>query len=207
MGLARIDRSRLSTEIRPINPLNEVLARRQYSQASLYAAAFRDPRFSSGFGMYPPPTPKPKTGGSIAWVLIKFGFVGGLGIFLNQYVLFVLTGLYGVYFLISAVLSSQAAVLVNFALNNFLVFRSRETASGLVRKALLFNAVSSSDLLVRIPLLFGMTAALGIPYLWSNLASIFLTFGGRFLISEKKIWAKHTAPTSPQTHQVSQSVH
>ncbi|HZY47553.1 MAG TPA: GtrA family protein [Candidatus Bathyarchaeia archaeon] len=181
----------MSSEVRPINPLNEVLARRQYYQGSLYKAAFTDARFSSGFGMYPPPTPKhPKTGGSIAWILVKFGFVGGLGIFLNQYVLFVLTGLYGLYFLISAILSSQAAVLVNFALNNFLVFRSRETAGGLVRKALLFNAVSSSDLLVRIPLLWGLTSAIGIPYLWSNLASIFATFGGRFLFSEKKIWAK-----------------
>ena len=181
----------MSSEIRPINPLTEVLARRQYPQESLYRAALKDTRFSSGFGMFPPPLPRrPKTGGSIAWILLKFGFVGGLGIFLNQYVLFLLTGLYGVYFLFSAILSSQAAVFVNFALNNFLVFRSRETAGGLVRKALLFNAVSSSDLLLRIPLLFGLTTALGVPYLWSNLASIFLTFGGRFLLSEKKIWAK-----------------
>ncbi len=197
----------MSAEIRRINPLTEVLARRQYSQESLYRAAFRDTRFSSGFGMYPPPLRKPKTGGSIAWILIKFGFVGGLGIFLNQSVLFVLTGIYGFYFLFGAILSSQAAVLVNFGLNNFLVFRSRDTAGGLVRKALLFNAVSSSDLLVRIPLLFGLTAALGIPYLWSNLASIFLTFGGRFLVSEKKIWAKHAAPSSRPTSQVPQSLH
>ena len=190
----------MSSEIHPINPLTEVLARRQYSQESLYSAAFRDTRFSSGFGMFPPPPRRPKTGGSIAWVLLKFGFVGGLGIFLNQYVLFVLTGLYGVYFLFSAILSSQAAVLVNFALNNFLVFRSRDTARGLFRKALLFNAVSSSDLLLRIPLLFGLTTALGIPYLWSNLASIFLTFGGRFVVSEKKIWAKHVTPITPASH-------
>jgi putative flippase GtrA len=151
--------------------------------------------------MYPPPPRKqPNTGGSIAWILLKFGFVGGLGIFLNQYVLFVLTGIFGVYFLFSAILSSQAAVLVNFALNNFLVFRSRETAGGLFRKAVLFNAVSSSDLLVRIPLLWGLTSALGFSYLYvANLASILLTFGGRFLLSEKKIWAKrptagHHAP-------------
>jgi len=95
--------------------------------------------------MYPPHTPKqPRTGGSIAWILLKFGFVGGLGIFLNQYVLFVLTGFFGLYYLLGAILSSQAAVLVNFALNNFLVFRSREGAGGLIRKVLLFNAVSSS---------------------------------------------------------------
>jgi putative flippase GtrA len=143
--------------------------------------------------MYPPPAPKvPRTGGSIAWILVKFGFVGGLGIFLNQYVLYLLWGFAHIYFLLSAILSSQAAVLVNFALNNFLVFRSRETASGLVRKALLFNAVSSSDLLVRIPLLWGLTTAFGLPFVYAaNLVSIFLTFGVRFLISEKKIWAKH----------------
>ena len=149
--------------------------------------------------MYPPPTPKqPRTGGSIAWILLKFGFVGGLGIFLNQYVLFVLTGFFGLYYLFGAILSSQAAVLVNFALNNFLVFRSREGAGGLIRKVLLFNAVSSSDLLVRIPILWGLTSALGISYLYAaNLVSILLTFGGRFLVSEKKIWAKHRASTSP----------
>jgi putative flippase GtrA len=188
----------LSSEIHPVNPLAEVLARRQYSQESLYRAAFKDTRFSSGFGMYPPTSPKqPGTGGSIAWILVKFGFVGGLGIFLNQSVLFALTTFFGVYYLIGAVLSSQAAVLVNFALNNFLVFRSRESAGGLIRKIFLFNAVSSSDLLLRIPLLFGLTSALGIGYLWSNLASIFLTFGARFLVSEKKIWAKHVAPITP----------
>src|SRR2546428_3467317 len=195
--LARVAGQLLSSEIRPVNPLTEVLVRRQYSQESLYRAALRDTRFSSGFGMFPPPPRKPKTGGSIAWILVKFGFVGGLGIFLNQSVLFALTTFLGVYYLIGAVLSSQAAVLVNFALNNFLVFRSRETAGGLVRKALLFNAVSSSDLLVRIPLLWGLTSALGISYLSSNLVAILLTFGVRFLASDKKIWAKHITPKTP----------
>ena len=190
----------MSSEIHPINPLTEVMARRQYSRESLYKTALRDTRFSSGFGMYPPPAHKPKTGGSIAWILVKFGVVGGLGIFLNQYVLFLLTQFAGVYFLISAVLSSQVAVLVNFALNNFLVFRSRETAGGLAKKALLFNAVSSSDLLVRLPLLWGLTSAIGISYLWSNLASIFLTFGGRFFFSEKKIWAKRSPPKNSASH-------
>jgi len=110
----------------------------------------------------------------------------------------VLTGVYGVYFLLGAILSSQAAVLVNFALNNFLVFRSREGAGGLIKKVLLFNAVSSSDLLVRIPLLWGLTSALGISFLYTaNLVSILLTFGGRFLVSEKKIWAKRRTVNSP----------
>jgi putative flippase GtrA len=78
------------------------------------------------------------------------------------------------------------------------VFRSREGAGGLIKKVLLFNAVSSSDLLVRIPILWGLTSALGISYLYTaNLVSILLTFGGRFVVSEKKIWAKHQAAAGP----------
>src|SRR3989442_3825453 len=120
--------------------------------------------------MSSPPNPRhQRTGGSIAWILIKFGFVGGLGIFLNQYVLFLLTGFYGVsYYLLSAVLSSQAAVLVNFALNNFLVFRSRAGAGGIPGRFVLFNILSSCDLLVRIPLLYGLTNELRSSYSYAD---------------------------------------
>ena len=140
--------------------------------------------------MYPS-SYKPKPGGSLAWILVKFGFVGGLGVFLNQYVLFVLTSLYGIsYLLFNAFLSSQAAILVNFFMNDLLVFRSRNGTS-LVRRIFLFNLVSSTDLVVRLPLLWSLTNIFGIWWFWSNLGSIFLTFAGRFLISEKKIWAKN----------------
>lgn len=173
------------------NPLAEVVAARYASHTRLYKAALRDTRFSSGFGMYPD-TYRPKTGGSLAWVLVKFGFVGGLGIFLNTYVLFLLTGLYGVGFLLpNAFLSSEAAILVNFSLNELLVFRARN-GSSLAHRILLFNLVSSTDLVVRLPLLWGLTTLLSVPYLRSNLYAIFLTFGARFIISEKKIWTKAT---------------
>ncbi len=182
----------LSFEDRLRNPLAEVVAARRNSQAAFYSAAFRDTRFSSGFGMYPS-SYKPKPGGSIAWVLFKFGFVGGLGIFLNQYVLFLLMSLYGPsLLLLKATLSSQAAILVNFYLNQLFVFRSRNgTGTSLIRKLLLFTTVSSADLIVRLPLLWSLTNILGVWWFNANLASILLTFAGRFVISEKKIWAKN----------------
>ena len=139
--------------------------------------------------MYPP-SQVPQKGGSVGWILIKFGFVGGLGIFLNQYVLFLLTSLYGVSLLVvNAFLSSQVAILANFALNEVLVFRSRSGAS-LLRKISLFAAVSSADLVVRLPLLLVITNLLSGRWFWANIAAILLTFGGRFLISERKIWTK-----------------
>ncbi|HEY4656957.1 MAG TPA: GtrA family protein [Candidatus Bathyarchaeia archaeon] len=171
------------------NPLAEVVAARHVSEARLYTSALKDTRFSSGFGMYPSGY-MPKKGGSVAWVLFKFGFVGGLGLFLNQYILLVLTTLNGLSFLLfNAVISSQVAILASFVLNEVLVFRARN-GSSVVHRLGLFVLVSSADLVLRIPLLWGLTNLLNVHWFWSNLDAIFLTFALRFVISEKKIWAK-----------------
>lgn len=181
------------------------MVRRQATQRSLYSVALKDTRFSSGFGMYPS-TLKPKGHGGRAfgWVLFKFGFVGALGLFLNVYTMYLLSQVTVATSLLSRVLgssfpfyvvfagvSSEAAVLVNFLLNEALVFRGRKGARGFFQRMALFNAVSSADLILRLPILWGLTTFLAIPALLSNFESILLTFGGRFLISEKKIWKKH----------------
>ena len=193
----------MTLEDRLRNPLTEVLGQRQYSQAALYRAAIRDTRFSSGFGMYPP-IAKPSRWKPAAWLVFKFGFVGGLGLFLNVYLMYVLsqisvlTGLIasflgGSSYLVYAILSSQGAVLVNFVLNDALVFRGRARTSGFLRRFSFFNSVASADLLLRLPILWGFTTFLAVPALLSNFDSILVTFAGRFLISTKKIWPKTKA--------------
>ena len=185
----------MTLEDRLRNPLAQVASARYNSHTAFYKAAFKDARFSSSFGMYPL-GPDPEKGGSLGWMLVKFGFVGGLGIFLNQYILFLLISFYGVSLLpVNAFVSSQVAILGNFALNEILVFRSRGGAS-LLRKVSLFTAVSSADLVLRLPLLLVITNLLSGRWFWANIAAILLTFGARFMISEKKIWAKTPKQTS-----------
>ena len=190
----------MTLEDRLRNPLTENLGRRQYSQAALYRAALRDTRFSSGFGMYPP-VAKPSRWRPVAWLVFKFGFVGGLGLFLNVYLMYILTqitALTGLLasilgsssYLVYAIISSQGAVLVNFLMNDALVFRGRARATGLIRRFTFFNSIASADLLLRLPILWGFTTFLSIQPLLSNFDSILVTFAGRFLISEKKIWPK-----------------
>ncbi len=190
----------MTLEDRLRSPLTDALGRRQYSQAALYRAAIRDTRFSSGFGMYPL-VAKPSRWRPVAWLVFKFGFVGGLGLFLNVYLMYVLTqitlltGLLASFlgnysYLVYAILSSQGAVLVNFILNDALVFRGRARTSGFLRRFSFFNSVASADLLLRLPLLWGFTTFLLVPPLLSNFESILVTFAGRFLISTKKIWPK-----------------
>lgn len=190
----------MTLEDRLRNPITEVVGQKQYTQAALYRAAIRDTRFSSGFGMYPP-VPKPRRWRPAAWLVFKFGFVGGLGLFLNVYIMYllgrisVLNGLLvsvlgGSVYLVYAIISSQGAVLVNFLLNDALVFRGRSRVSGLLKRFSFFNSVASADLFLRLPILWGFTTFLSINPLLSNFDSILVTFVGRFLISEKKIWPK-----------------
>jgi putative flippase GtrA len=153
--------------------------------------------------MYPP-IPKPSRWRPAAWLVFKFGFVGGLGLFLNVYVMYILTQislltglvasfLGGSSYLVYAIISSQGAVLVNFVLNDALVFRGRARTSGFLRRFSFFNSVASADLLLRLPLLWGFTTFLSPNPILSNFESILVTFAGRFLISTRKIWPKqHT---------------
>ena len=190
----------MTLEDRLRNPFTETLVRRQYSQAALYRAALADTRYSSGFGMYPPVI-KPRHWRPGAWLVFKFGFVGGLGLFLNVYIMYLLTQIGALtsligsvlgsdFYIVYAIISSQGAVLVNFLLNEALVFRGRKGPSGLLSRFAFFNSVASADLLLRIPLLWGFTTFLSVPYLLSNFDSILVTFAGRFVISAKKIWPK-----------------
>ena len=151
--------------------------------------------------MYPPVIVKPSKWRPAAWLVFKFGFVGGLGLFLNVYLMYVLTqitALTGIlasflgssFYLVYAILSSEGAVLVNFLLNDALVFRGRARASGFLKRFSFFNSVASADLLLRLPILWGFTTFLVVPAVLSNFYSILVTFVGRFIISEKKIWPK-----------------
>src|SRR3989442_8879449 len=176
----------MTLEDRLRNPLTDVLGQRQYSQAALYRAALRDTRFSSGFGMYPP-VAKPSRWRPAAWLVFKFGFVGGLGLFLNVYLMYILTqitALTGLLasilgsssYLVYAIISSQGAVLVNFLMNDALVFRGRTRATGLIRRVTLLMSIASADLLLRLPILWGFTTFLSIQPLLSNFDSILVTF-------------------------------
>jgi putative flippase GtrA len=173
---------------------------RHYTQAALYRAALADPRFSSTWGMYPS-VAKPSRWRPGAWLVFKFGLVGGIGLFLNEYIMYLLiqinalssliaTVLGSSIYVVYAVISSEGAVLVNFLLNEALVFRGRKGAAGTLGRFAFFNSLASADLLVRLPLLWSFTTFLAAKPLISNFESILLTFGGRFAISTKKIWPK-----------------
>src|SRR5207249_12160068 len=142
--------------------------------------------------MYPPHVVKPRRWRPAAWLIFKFGFVGGLGLFLNVYIMYVLTQitaltgllagfLGGSSYLVYAIISSQAAVLVNFLMNDALVFRGRVRATGLIRRFTFFNSIDSADLLLRLPVVWRFKTFHSITQLLMNFDVRILVVRGKFV--------------------------
>ncbi len=119
----------------------------------------------------------------------KFAVVGISGIFVNQAALYAFTDGLGIYYLLSAILASQVSTLTNFLLIEFWVFRSRETRGNMLLRYLAYNAINAATLVVRIPVMYVLTDVGGVNYLISNLVSIGITFGVRYLVADNWIWA------------------
>ncbi len=119
----------------------------------------------------------------------KFAIVGILGIVVNQVVLYAVTEGLGLYYLLSVIVASQVSTLNNFVLTEAWVFRHRESRHRLLVRYVVFYALNTATLLVRVPVVFLLTENLGLHYLLSNLFAIGLTFGIRYLVADNWIWA------------------
>jgi len=119
----------------------------------------------------------------------RFAIVGVIGIAVNAAALVVFTEWLGIHYAVSAILASQVSTLHNFILTEVWVFRSRTAHRHLLIRYLAFNALNVATLVIRVPVIIGLTEGAGVHYLVSNLAAIGLTFGVRYFIADNWIWA------------------
>jgi dolichol-phosphate mannosyltransferase len=121
--------------------------------------------------------------------LLEFMAVGFTGIFVNSAILFVLSGLMGVNYLIGAIISTQGSTLWNFSWIDRWVFRKRaEGTLNRRQRAVGFFAVNNAMLLLRGPILVLLVAQLGMNYLVANLISLGALMIVRYAISDSLIW-------------------
>ena len=125
--------------------------------------------------------------------VVRFGLVGLSGIVVNQLVLWALVDGLGWNYLLAAVLSAEVSIASNFALTEHWVFTERRHGSVLARAAG-FALVANSALLLQVPLLGVLTGVVGLHYLVSNLVSVVVVFGLRYVLSERLIWSSKQAP-------------
>lgn len=119
---------------------------------------------------------------------LKFGAVGASGIGVNLLTHALATDMVGFDYLTGAVIATQGSSLWNFALTESLVFADRESESTLLTRAAQFFLINNATLVLRGPMIYGLTSSFGMHYLMSNFISIVASMFVRYGVSDRLIW-------------------
>jgi putative flippase GtrA len=130
-----------------------------------------------------------------AFRFIKFGLVGASGLVVNSLLLAFTAGALNLFYLFAAVCATQGSTAWNFALSERFVFPSGTLRSSRRRRCLLFFVMNNTALAVRGPIMFTLTSALGMHYLWSNLISMIALLLLRFSTADRWIWGTAPSPS------------
>jgi dolichol-phosphate mannosyltransferase len=121
---------------------------------------------------------------------LKFCAVGASGILVDEGLLWLLTEFAGLFYLLSAAISTETAILSNYTLNDYFTFPDRRSAgskSFLARLAK-FNLVSLAGVGIKLGIVWVLTSVLGVHYLLSNLVGIVIAFLWNYLVNTWWTW-------------------
>jgi putative flippase GtrA len=122
--------------------------------------------------------------------MIQFGIVGGSMLILNVVILYLLTSLFGIYYIISAILSSLFLTGLSFYFNENWTFNSitNYTYKKMRHRVVSYYLVSSSGISLNIIILFLLTNYANLYYLYSSIIASFLVYLWNFSLNEKITW-------------------
>ena len=104
---------------------------------------------------------------------LKFCLVGASGVVVNLGLLWILTEVAGLFYLVSAAFSIEISILSNFALNELWTFRDRaRSTKGILKRVVKFNLICVGGLVINLVVLAALTELLGVYYMISALFGI-----------------------------------
>jgi putative flippase GtrA len=127
----------------------------------------------------------------------QFATVGALGLIVNQVLLWLLVDVLHIgHLLVAAAIATQGSTTFNFVGAESWVYGSRRSGgvAGMIRRFVVYDAVNSTALVVRLPLLQLLTAGLHVNYLLANLITLVALTVVRFLIADTVIWSRPILP-------------
>ena len=120
----------------------------------------------------------------------RFLLVGASGFLINAFLILAITTQLGLNYLISAVFASWGSTIWNFALAELWVFTDRTSSRHRMTRFTLFFIMNNVVLLIREPIIYGMTAYLSIYYVISNFVSLVALTVVRYGLSDAWIWQR-----------------
>jgi len=123
--------------------------------------------------------------------MIQYGIVGGSMLILNVVILFVLTSLLGIYYIISAIVSCLVLTGLSFFLNENWTFNSitNHKHKKIWHRIVSYYLISLSGISLNIIILFLLTDYGNVYYLYSSIIASFLVFLWNFSLNEKITWS------------------
>jgi dolichol-phosphate mannosyltransferase len=118
----------------------------------------------------------------------RFAMVGLTGLGVNQLAMLLLTETLGLHYILSAIAATQLSSSWNFVATERWAFRGRRPVNAPLTRYASFLGLNNATLLLRIPLLWLLTEAVGLSYLWSNAVTLLMLFAARFVIAAGWIW-------------------
>ena len=121
---------------------------------------------------------------------LKFCAVGLSGVLVNMGLLWLLTEVAGLFYLLSAAISIETSIISNFILNDYFTFRDRRSpqVKSFLSRLLKFNVVSLAGLGLNMGVLWLLTEVFGIYYLLSNLCGIAVATLWNYLVNTWWTW-------------------
>lgn len=122
--------------------------------------------------------------------LIKFCLVGLSGVLVNMSVLFLLTDVLSIFYLLSGLFAVESAITTNFVLNELWTFGDR-SGSTIPHRYLKFQGISIGGLIINLSVLFTLTEFLSLHYLLSNLIGIAGATAWNFSMNTLHTWKEN----------------
>ncbi|MBE0516732.1 MAG: GtrA family protein [Methanophagales archaeon] len=122
--------------------------------------------------------------------LIKFSIVGVIGAGINTGFLWVLTDVAGLFYLFSAVVAIEIAILMQFLMNDRWTFKETKTQhiGQFIRRIFKSNVWRSGGLAVNVGVLYLLTEYMGVYYLLSNIVGIICAFLLNYILESRLTW-------------------
>lgn len=121
--------------------------------------------------------------------LLKFCLVGLTGLGVDTGILWSLTEKAGLFYLLSAVIATETAIITNFILNDMWTFRDRKKlGSNLITRLFKYNITCVIGVGIKLGILTLMTEVFGLYYIISNIIGIAIAFSWNYFGSTKWAW-------------------
>lgn len=104
----------------------------------------------------------------------RFALIGGLGAILNTSLLYFLTEFLDIYYIYSAIIAVEAAIVLMFFLNNTFTFENTKKGRSIISGIVKSNIVRSFGIATSILILYVLTEYFNILYIVSNILAIFI---------------------------------